>query len=382
MSDQRWKLVRAHIAKGDKAKTKADDHYIAAGLVLADLKAEHTGTWEEWEVKVKEQAGIGKSRASELMQIADGRKTPDEVRADTSHRQQEHRAALRYNGGNAPDPEASAEAMKAKFAALDDDGPSEPKAALEEQDDEFTFGSDSPSAMAALRMVKQMSEEDRESFFQVLEGNYPEDYGPVIYEDDNDLGIVRTIVMAIGAERTRSLAKKIPRLVLQAVGKQALPDCQWCQGSGHKDAELLGIGKGNVPCECIRRKRGEDFEALRARLERENKAQEIPQQDFSFGVEVRTSDGRVWTSGVRLPTEEEAGFYIDYWARRELRVHGYQRTYEDQTPSDLVGFDIKRYDDQPMMKITGGIRKTLHFLHGTCGSLGWRPISGGECDVV
>jgi hypothetical protein len=36
-----------------------------------------------------------------------------------------------------------------------------------------------------------------------------------------------------------------------------------------------------------------------------------------------------------------------------------------------------------MMKISGGKRKTLNFLHGTCGLLGpkgWRPISGGECD--
>jgi hypothetical protein len=228
-----------------------------------------------------------------------------------------------------------------------------------------------------------MSEEDRESFFQVLEGNYPEDYGHVIGEDYNDDDVVRTLVDAIGAERTRALAKKIPRLVLRAIGKQALPDCQWCQGSGHKDAELLGIGKGNVPCECIRRKRGEDFEALRARLEREKREKGIPQQDFSFGVEVRTSDGRVWASGVRLPTEEEAGFYIDYWARSDLRKHGYKKTYEDEDPCDLIAFDIKRHDEQPLMKIHGGKRKTMSFLHGTCGLLGpegWRPINGGECE--
>src|SRR5215831_11291943 len=36
-----------------------------------------------------------------------------------------------------------------------------------------------------------------------------------------------------------------------------------------------------------------------------------------------------------------------------------------------------------MMKISGGRRKTMSFLHGTCGLLGsegWRPISGGECE--
>jgi len=48
------------------------------------------------------------------MQIADGRKTADEIRADTSHRQEEHRKRLRYNGENAPDPEASARKQPAK----------------------------------------------------------------------------------------------------------------------------------------------------------------------------------------------------------------------------------------------------------------------------
>ena len=57
-SEQRWKEVKAHIAKGDKAKGKADDHYLAAGLLLKELKAEHDGrggSWTEWEVKVKEK---------------------------------------------------------------------------------------------------------------------------------------------------------------------------------------------------------------------------------------------------------------------------------------------------------------------------------------
>src|SRR5215471_12889124 len=67
--------IRAHIAKGDKAAEKAEQHYIAAGQHLATLKASHAGTWKEWETLLKAKVGIGKSRASELMAIADGRKT-------------------------------------------------------------------------------------------------------------------------------------------------------------------------------------------------------------------------------------------------------------------------------------------------------------------
>jgi hypothetical protein len=71
------------IAKGDKAKRKAEDFYITAGQHLKELKAQHDdagGTWAEWEIKVKERTGLGKSRASELMQIADGRKNVEQIR--------------------------------------------------------------------------------------------------------------------------------------------------------------------------------------------------------------------------------------------------------------------------------------------------------------
>jgi hypothetical protein len=124
--DPRWKAVRAHVAKGDKAKDKAEQHYIAAGQYLAALKAEHTGTWAEWEAKCKERAGIGKSRASELMAIADGRKTIEQVRersnesSATSHakaRKLSHSPLI--SGESADSPQASAEARKAEFAALD-----------------------------------------------------------------------------------------------------------------------------------------------------------------------------------------------------------------------------------------------------------------------
>src|SRR5262249_48798993 len=72
-------------------KEKAEQHYIAAGLHLKTLKADHTGNWTNWEKLLKTKIGIGKTRASELMQIADGRKTVEEVRAVTSKRTRESR---------------------------------------------------------------------------------------------------------------------------------------------------------------------------------------------------------------------------------------------------------------------------------------------------
>jgi hypothetical protein len=57
--EQQWRRVRAHIAKGAQYGDKAEQNYISAGLILLELKAAHTGTWTEWETKVKEKAGIG-----------------------------------------------------------------------------------------------------------------------------------------------------------------------------------------------------------------------------------------------------------------------------------------------------------------------------------
>jgi bacterioferritin-associated ferredoxin len=86
------RTIKAHIEEGDKAAEKSEQHYIAAGQHLKTLKAEHGGTWAEWEELLKSKIGIGKSRASELMQIADGRKTVERVRSETAERTAKMRA--------------------------------------------------------------------------------------------------------------------------------------------------------------------------------------------------------------------------------------------------------------------------------------------------
>jgi hypothetical protein len=93
-SESLIKTIKAHIAKGDKAAEKSEQHYIAAGQHLKTLKAQHDdadGTWAEWEALLKDKIGIGRSRASELMQIADGRKTVEQVRAGTAERMRQLR---------------------------------------------------------------------------------------------------------------------------------------------------------------------------------------------------------------------------------------------------------------------------------------------------
>jgi hypothetical protein len=84
------KRITAHIGKGEKAKEraeqateKAEQHYIAAGLCLIELKEKHTTNTEQWESLLK-TVGISTGRASTLMQIADGHKTLKQVRASNA----------------------------------------------------------------------------------------------------------------------------------------------------------------------------------------------------------------------------------------------------------------------------------------------------------
>jgi hypothetical protein len=93
------RAIKAHIAKGDRAAEKSEQHYIAAGQYLKQLKDGHSGSWEEWEELLKTKVGIGKSRASELMQIADGRKTVKGVRSETNQRKMQHRESSPLRNG-------------------------------------------------------------------------------------------------------------------------------------------------------------------------------------------------------------------------------------------------------------------------------------------
>jgi len=110
IESQLVRTIRAHIAAGDKAAQKSNDHYIAAGQHLKTLKADHTGSWSEWEALLKEKVRISTGRASELIQIADGRKTVESVRAGKAESMKRLRASSPRGEESAVAPKASTEA--------------------------------------------------------------------------------------------------------------------------------------------------------------------------------------------------------------------------------------------------------------------------------
>jgi hypothetical protein len=94
--------IQAHIRQGEKAKERAtknhqksEDHFIAAGTYLTTLKVNYAPTWQAWESLLKIKVKLSVGRASELMQLADGRKDLRQIRDATAQRVR----ALRANQG-------------------------------------------------------------------------------------------------------------------------------------------------------------------------------------------------------------------------------------------------------------------------------------------
>jgi hypothetical protein len=119
---ERTREVRQLIAKGDRATSNAEQHYKAAGAKLAALKApdpnndgkpafKSTRTRAPWAQFVKQYIGISKSRADELIRLAGGEITLEEVQ--TRVRQTMRRTRERRGNGNGRHVSADAQTSSA-----------------------------------------------------------------------------------------------------------------------------------------------------------------------------------------------------------------------------------------------------------------------------
>ena len=79
------KVIKVHLAKAEKYQSKAEEHYVTAGQYLMTLKGNSPDQATFLKI-VKEQFNLGKSRVYELIQIADGSKTVEEIRASSNER--------------------------------------------------------------------------------------------------------------------------------------------------------------------------------------------------------------------------------------------------------------------------------------------------------
>src|SRR5262245_40529424 len=75
--------------------------FIAAGQYLTMLKVTYAPTWQHWEALLKIKVKISTGRASELMQLASGKKDLQQIRdgkAQSMAAWRPESTALRFNG--------------------------------------------------------------------------------------------------------------------------------------------------------------------------------------------------------------------------------------------------------------------------------------------
>jgi hypothetical protein len=89
--------IAARISAGDKAMSKADEHYLAAGIQLlaARTRLQHTREMRWSAFLFSCCKGLSSSRAYELINIAEGKTTPEEIREKARVRKQRFEARNR-----------------------------------------------------------------------------------------------------------------------------------------------------------------------------------------------------------------------------------------------------------------------------------------------
>jgi hypothetical protein len=109
--------IQAHVKKGelaqeraDKSHEKAEQHFIAAGRYLTTLKVNYARDWSEWETLLRVKVKLSTGRASELMQLADGRKDLHQIRDGKAQSMVRLRArnSLHHGGEQEDDQERAA----------------------------------------------------------------------------------------------------------------------------------------------------------------------------------------------------------------------------------------------------------------------------------
>jgi hypothetical protein len=100
--------IKAHLAKGAQSHEKSEQHYVTAGLRLKELKARKPSE-TPWPEYLRETFNLGRARADELIRIADGRTSVEQVRAGGATRAARNIAKLKSGVTNAGAASASAE---------------------------------------------------------------------------------------------------------------------------------------------------------------------------------------------------------------------------------------------------------------------------------
>jgi hypothetical protein len=171
--DDLIRRIKTHLGKGDQ-------HYVSAGQYLKTLQ-DTCPDQKSFLALVRDNLRLGKTRTFELLAIADGTKTAEEVRADRAKRDTRAREKVKAKlsavggqteqavvSGNGTDPEASAELRKQQLAALEQDEQEQSTTLAELAEEALAQPDDEPEEQpTAVAVAPEPAGDDNEPFAPV-----------------------------------------------------------------------------------------------------------------------------------------------------------------------------------------------------------------------
>jgi hypothetical protein len=249
------KTIKTLVEKGDHAKEKAEQFYIAAGQHLKTLK-EQCPSASAWEELVRRKCDLERSRAYELLQIADGRTTVAAVRKNGDARKAKSLRKLKS---------MSVSNGQTLLATIEpDDVPTEEEAEASYQETLYD---------QACVFLEEMTEETRQRFFAHAH-NKDDDPGD---EPADGMEFLQAVVYAADRAKLRKVAQLINDRL-------------------NHIKRSVALGKANR------------LPSKREAWERLNN----PQQGHSWRVEVIHKDGERRRNGVRFFT------YIEWQVQPQI----------------------------------------------------------------
>jgi len=310
--------IKAHIAAGDKAQGKAEEHYKAAGIHLMEARDRVKSEGKAFSAFLIGHH-IGSSRAYELIAIANGTKTLADIRATVADR------AARHADKN----------RRAREASVSN---GQPKGTLEEKQS-------SPLVESEIERLKGQLATAQAEVARLTEENESLRANRLHLIDDE-----------------REIAEKLVEMDGKKLAKLTKILNDYLKHAPQTSEEVsIVLGYSGLEDDNGRR--------LSTKAALAHRRNPPPPQEYSWRVEAVTADETRWGNGVRLWTEEEAKTYADSYARFD--VDGY-------VTADI----IRCVSEPPTNGIFAKRgRPTLTFEHGTCGSLKWRPLPNSECQA-
>lgn len=370
--------IKAHISAGDKAFGKAEEHYKAAGIHLMEARDRVKREGMTFSAFIVSHCSINSSRAYELIAIADGRTSVEELRKKKRESVRRTRASSPLRSGQPEEDQAQIDdgSMVAAPEVVIDNllhsigGMNESARVFNKVLKASTFDQDAVTKINAAinRMIKRWG-----SIQSVLGVTTPALSGADVEKLNEKLGAGLRLVEAYSNDSALQAAQaEVDQLIEE---NEALRDNSFHQDDRANEVALKLIETYDAKHltkvrrmldDHLRHPERTPFQrraVLMGGMEHaDGKRFTVAEIDavHSWKVEAVDAEGQRWANGVRLDTEEEARLYAETASK-----DGYASTEVIRVPGEQALASVS-------VDSAGDV--IVHFIHGMCGRFQWQPL--------